>query len=129
VVRLIGPSIHVDLFLTGQYWAWSRSRICYFSKPRCWLDHLAGRAHLRQFGSCIRRRRCVLFGTSLLIYAVAHLIYDAGFVYAACRSPLGDRLLFSARIISTDCRAVLWTLALLAYLKLYLEATCAGALS
>ena len=127
VVRLIGLKYStVDLFFDeAQYWAWSREpAFGYFSKPpllawTIWLaEHICGSSE-----ACIRAPAPVFwFGTSLLIYAVAHLIYDGRVAfYAALSLALAIGCVFSARIISTDVPLLFfWTLALLAYLKLYL---------
>src|SRR3979490_913811 len=81
VTRLVGLELStVDLFFDeAQYWAWSREpAFGYFSKPpllawTIWLaEHICGSSE-----ACIRAPAPVFwFGTSLLIYAVAHLIYD-----------------------------------------------------
>src|SRR5882757_6328776 len=81
LVRLIGLKLStVDLFFDeAQYWAWSREPAYgYFSKPPllAWTiglaEHVCGSSE-----ACIRAPAPVLWlGTSLLVYAVARLIYD-----------------------------------------------------
>jgi 4-amino-4-deoxy-L-arabinose transferase-like glycosyltransferase len=118
----------VDLFFDeAQYWAWSREPAYgYFSKPPllAWTiglaEHVCGSSE-----ACIRAPAPLLWlGTSLLVYAVARLIYDVRVAfYAALSLALALGCVFSARIISTDVPLLFfWTLALFAYLKLYLGA-------
>jgi 4-amino-4-deoxy-L-arabinose transferase-like glycosyltransferase len=127
IVRLIGLKLStVDLFFDeAQYWAWSREpAFGYFSKPPllAWIislaEHICGSSE-----ACIRAPAPVFwFGTSLLVYAVARLLYDAKIAfYAALSLALALGVVFSARIISTDVPLLFfWALALLAYVKLYL---------
>jgi Dolichyl-phosphate-mannose-protein mannosyltransferase len=125
VVRLIGLKFStVDLFFDeAQYWAWSREpAFGYFSKPPllAWIiaiaDHVCGSSE-----ACIRSPAPILyFGTSMLVYAVARLLYDVQIAFFSALSvALALGAVFSARIISTDVPLLFcWALALLAYVKL-----------
>src|SRR5438477_2042800 len=111
VVRLIGLKFStVDLFFDeAQYWAWSREPAYgYFSKPpllawTIWLaEHVCGPSE-----ACIRAPAPIFwFGTSLLVYAVARVIYDVKVAfYAALSLALALGCVFSSCIISTDVSA------------------------
>jgi 4-amino-4-deoxy-L-arabinose transferase-like glycosyltransferase len=126
VVRLVGLKYSVvDLFFDeSQYWAWSRElAFGYFSKPPLlawiiWLaEHVCGSSD-----ACIRAPSPVLyFGTGVLVYALARHLYDERVAFFASISlALATGAAFSARIISTDVPLLFfWTLALLAYVKLW----------
>src|SRR6266704_1480450 len=81
LVRLIGLHFSiVDLYIDeSQYWAWSREpAFGYFSKPPLLAWIIAAAEHVCSTSeACIRAPAPVFyFGTSLLVYAVAHHLYD-----------------------------------------------------
>ena len=125
VIRLVGLKFSVvDLFFDeAQYWTWSRElAFGYFSKPPLLAWAIA--AAERVCGSseaCIRAPAPIFyFGTSLLVYAVARLLYDTRVAFfSALSMALATGVVFSARIMSTDVPLMFfWALALLAYVKL-----------
>jgi 4-amino-4-deoxy-L-arabinose transferase-like glycosyltransferase len=129
IVRLIGMRFSVvDLFYDeSQYWAWSRElAFGYYSKPPllAWIialaEHVCGSSE-----ACIRAPAPILyFGMSLLVYAVARLLYDDRVaLFSAVSICVATGTAFSARIISTDVPLLFfWALALFAYVKLWVGA-------
>ena len=124
-IRLIGLYYSTaDLFVDeAQYWAWSRDlALGYFSKPPllAWIiaasDLICGSGE-----ACVRAASPILYlATCLIAYAVARELYDQRTAcWAALTLAVATGLSFSARIISTDVPLLLlWSLALLAYVKL-----------
>jgi 4-amino-4-deoxy-L-arabinose transferase-like glycosyltransferase len=125
LVRLIGLHYSVvDLYYDeAQYWAWSRElAFGYFSKPPllAWII-AAAESICGSSEACVRAPAPILyFGTSLLVYAIARVLYDSQVAfYSALSLALATGCVFSARIISTDVPLLFfWALALLAYVKL-----------
>src|SRR5256885_1354122 len=125
VIRLAGLKFSfVDLFFDeAQYWAWSRElAFGYFSKPPLLAWTIAGAERVCGASeACIRAPAPLLyFGSSLLVYAIARVLYDARVAFfAALSTALAMGTAFSSRIISTDVPLLFfWALALLAYVKL-----------
>src|SRR5438034_8281157 len=125
VIRLVGLKLSVvDLFFDeAQYWTWSRElAFGYFSKPPLLAWAIAAAERLcGSSEACIRAPAPIFyFGTSLLVYAVARLLYDARVAFfSALSMALATGVVFSARIMSTDVPLMFfWALALLAYVKL-----------
>jgi 4-amino-4-deoxy-L-arabinose transferase-like glycosyltransferase len=125
IVRLIGLRFSVvDLFYDeSQYWAWSRElAFGYVTKPPLLAWIIAAATHVcGDSEACVRAPAPIFYlGTSLLVYAIAHQLYDARIAFFAALSlGLAPGAVFSARIISTDVPLLFfWTLALLAYVKL-----------
>src|SRR4051812_46140603 len=125
VIRVVGLHASVvDLFFDeAQYWAWSRElAFGYFSKPPLLAWTIAGAERVCGASeACIRAPAPLLyFGTSLLVYAIARMLYDARVAFfAALSTALAMGTAFSSRIISTDVPLLFfWALALLAYVKL-----------
>jgi 4-amino-4-deoxy-L-arabinose transferase-like glycosyltransferase len=123
---LVGLKLSVvDLFIDeAQYWSWSQElALGYFSKPPllAWImaaaEHVCGDAEW-----CVRAPAPILYlATSLCAYGIGKTCYDETVAcWAALIIGFGTGLVFSARIISTDVPLLLfWTLALLAYAKLW----------
>jgi 4-amino-4-deoxy-L-arabinose transferase-like glycosyltransferase len=126
-VRLTGLHFSVvDLFYDeAQYWLWSRDPAWgYFSKPPllAWVIGLTVKV-CGNGEACVRAAAPIFyFGTSLLSFAVANLLYgERTAVWTASVVTLSIGVSFSSRIISTDVPLLFfWTLALLAYFKLLL---------
>jgi len=124
-IRLIGLYYSTaDLFVDeAQYWAWSRDlALGYFSKPPLLAWIIAGSDLICGSGeACVRAASPILYlATCLIAYAVARELYDQRTAcWAALTLAVATGLSFSARIISTDVPLLLlWSLALLAYVKL-----------
>ena len=124
-IRLIGLYYSTaDLFVDeAQYWAWSRDlAFGYFSKPPLLAWMIAGSDLICGSGeACVRAASPILYlATCLIAYAIARELYDERTAcWAALTLAAAPGLSFSARIISTDVPLLLlWSLSLLAYVKL-----------
>ena len=125
LVRLIGLRYSVtDLYFDeSQYWVWSREfAFGYFSKPPLLAWTIAIAQGICGSGeACIRSPSPILHaGTALLVFAIARELYgERTAFWCALVLAFGTGVVFSSRIISTDVPFIfLWSLALLAYLKL-----------
>src|SRR5436305_15296896 len=91
----------VDLFYDeAQYWAWSRElAFGYFSKPPllAWII-AAAESICGSSEACVRAPAPILyFGTSLLVYAIARVLYDSQVAfYSALSLALATGCVFSA---------------------------------
>jgi 4-amino-4-deoxy-L-arabinose transferase-like glycosyltransferase len=125
VIRLIGLRYSVtDLYFDeSQYWAWSREfAFGYFSKPPllAWTIAIAERI-CGSGEACIRSPSPIIHaGTALLVFGIARELYSERVAFwSSLVIAFGTGVVFSSRIISTDVPFIfLWSLALLAYLKL-----------
>ena len=134
-IRLAGLYFStVDLFFDeAQYWVWSHEfAFGYFSKPPllAWIiaasDVVCGDGE-----ACVRAAAPVIYlGSSLPLYVLGKELYGPRVgVWAAICFALGPAMVFSTRIISTDVPLIFcWTLALLAYVKLWRGASWQWAL-
>ena len=125
LIRLIGLRDSVtDLYFDeSQYWVWSRDlAFGYFSKPPLLAWTIAIAEGICGSGeACIRSPSPVLHaGTALLVFFIARALYGERVAFwSALVLAFGSGVAFSSRIISTDVPFIfLWSLALLAYLKL-----------
>ena len=124
-VRLIGLRYSVtDLYFDeSQYWVWSREfAFGYFSKPPLLAWTIAVAESICGSGeACIRSPSPILHaGTALIVFGIARELYGERVAFwCALVLAFGTGVAFSSRIISTDVPFIfLWSLALLAYLKL-----------
>lgn len=125
-IRLAGLHLSVvDLsFDEAQYWVWSRElAFGYFSKPPllAWIiaasDLVCGSGE-----ACVRSGAPVIhLGIALCIYFLGKELYGERVgVWVAICFTLGPAMAFSSRIISTDVPLIFcWTVALIAYVKLW----------
>lgn len=125
LIRLIGLRYSVtDLYFDeSQYWVWSREfAFGYFSKPPLLAWTIAIAESVCGSGeACIRSPSPILHaGTALLVFGIARELYGERVAFwSALVLAFGSGVVFSSRIISTDVPFIfLWSLALLAYLKL-----------
>jgi 4-amino-4-deoxy-L-arabinose transferase-like glycosyltransferase len=125
IVRLIGLRYSItDLYFDeSQYWVWSREwAFGYFSKPPllAWTIAIAERI-CGSGEACIRSPSPILHGgTALIAFGIARELYNERTAFWSCLVlAFGTGVVFSSRIISTDVPFLfLWSLALLAWLKL-----------
>ena len=125
LIRVIGLRYSVtDLYFDeSQYWVWSRDfAFGYFSKPPllAWIigfaEHVCGSSE-----ACIRSPSPILHaGTALVVFGIARELYGERVAFwSSLVLVFATGAAFSSRIISTDVPFLfLWSLALLAYLKL-----------
>ncbi len=125
LIRLIGLRYSVtDLYFDeSQYWVWSREfAFGYFSKPPLLAWTIAIAEGICGSGeACIRSPSPVMHaGTALLVFGIARELYGERVAFwSSLVIAFGTGVVFSSRIISTDVPFIfLWSLALLAYLKL-----------
>jgi hypothetical protein len=125
LIRLIGLRYSVtDLYFDeSQYWMWSRDfAFGYFSKPPLLAWTIAASESIcGSSEACIRSPAPILHGgTALLVFFIARELYGERVAFwSALVLAFGSGVVFSSRIISTDVPFIfLWSLALLAYLKL-----------
>lgn len=125
LIRLAGLRYSLtDLYFDeSQYWVWSREfAFGYFSKPPLLAWTIAIAESICGSGeACIRSPSPILHaGTALLVFFIARELYGERIAFWSCLViAFGSGVVFSSRIISTDVPFIfLWSLALLAYLKL-----------
>src|SRR5439155_13673881 len=125
LIRLVGLKLSVvDLFFDeAQYWTWSRElAFGYFSKPPLLAWAIAAAERLcGSSEACIRAPAPIFyFGTSLLVYAVARLLYDARVAFfSALSMALPTGVVFSALLLWPDVPLMFFcAFALLTYVQL-----------